>query len=125
MTTNRAAFALTVHLILCTVCAACAGDEGVSQPLNNLSPQETSQSKVSPREHTVEKFRRIDRRTTMKEVIALCGEPDRDVGSGIHIYVYDLADGSYVRIGTPDDKQILYVVHVTADGEEHRLFEGK
>lgn len=70
---------------------------------------------------TVERFLRIKRRMSMKDVIKLCGRPDRDIGSGIHIYVYQLADNSEVRVGTPDDHKLMYVVHVLPDGKKHDL----
>ena len=38
------------------------------------------------------------------------GEPDDDVGSGIHIYIYNLKDGTKVQIGYTD--KILYARHV-------------
>ena len=42
------------------------------------------------------------------------GEPDEDKGSGIHIYVYKLKDGSAIWIGSTD--KILYARHV--DGNQ-------
>jgi len=42
------------------------------------------------------------------------GEPLDDVGSGIHIYVYELNDLTQVWIGYTD--KILYVYHVNVDG---------
>ena len=41
------------------------------------------------------------------------GEPHRDIGSGIHIYVYDLNDSTQIWIGYTD--HILYVQHVDSD----------
>ena len=38
------------------------------------------------------------------------GEPDADVGSGIHIYVYNLNNGTQVTIGYTD--RILYARHI-------------
>ena len=38
------------------------------------------------------------------------GEPDNDIGSGIHIYIYNLKDGAKVQIGYAD--KILYARHV-------------
>ena len=61
----------------------------------------------------------------MKQIIESCGEPDKDIGSGIHIYVYELADGSVVKIGTPDDKHIMYAMQVMANGKAHYLFKNK
>jgi hypothetical protein len=42
------------------------------------------------------------------------GKPHYDIGSGIHIYVYDLNDSTQVWIGYTD--KILYVYHVDSDG---------
>ena len=36
------------------------------------------------------------------------GNPDSDVGSGIHIYVYNLRDGRKIQIGFTD--RILYAI---------------
>jgi hypothetical protein len=38
------------------------------------------------------------------------GEPDSDIGSGIHIYVYNLEDGTAIMIGYTNT--ILYARHV-------------
>jgi hypothetical protein len=40
------------------------------------------------------------------------GDADRDIGSGIHIMVYDLDDGTSVRIGFPGFAKLIYVKHV-------------
>ena len=37
------------------------------------------------------------------------GQPDKDIGSGIHIYVYELDDSTEIWIGYTD--QILYARH--------------
>ncbi|MGY5148393.1 MAG: hypothetical protein ACW9W4_10385 [Candidatus Nitrosopumilus sp. bin_7KS] len=37
-----------------------------------------------------------------------------DIGSGIHIYVYELNDSSKIWIGYAD--KIMYVEHVDSDG---------
>ena len=42
------------------------------------------------------------------------GEPHDDIGSGIHIYVYELNDSTQVWIGYTD--KILYVRHVDVEG---------
>jgi len=42
------------------------------------------------------------------------GSPHDDIGSGIHIYVYDLNDSNQIWIGFTD--HILYVRHVDSDG---------
>ena len=38
------------------------------------------------------------------------GQPDKDIGSGIHIYVYGLADSTEIWIGYAD--KIIYARHV-------------
>ena len=38
------------------------------------------------------------------------GQPDKDLGSGIHIYVYKLDDATEVWVGMTD--KIVYAYHV-------------
>jgi len=42
------------------------------------------------------------------------GEPHNDIGSGIHIYIYELNDLTEIWIGYADE--ILYIQHVDSDG---------
>ena len=46
---------------------------------------------------------------------AVFGVPDDDIGSGIHIYVYNLDDGSRIVIGYTDF--IMYARHVDEDNQ--------
>ncbi len=71
---------------------------------------------------SIASFRLITDRLSMKQVVEVFGLPDRDIGSGIYIYVYDLADGSHVIIGSPDGKRLLYVIHSLANGQKSELF---
>ena len=50
------------------------------------------------------------------EIFSMFGDPHDDIGSGIHIYVYELNDFTEVWIGYADD--IMYVTHVDAEGNE-------
>ena len=43
------------------------------------------------------------------------GQPDNDIGSGLHIYVYQLNDGSSVYIGFTDT--LMYARHVNSSGQ--------
>ena len=43
------------------------------------------------------------------------GEPDEDKGSGIHIYVYKLQDGTEIWIGYTD--RIMYARHMNTNGQ--------
>ncbi len=78
--------------------------------------------RIPPTNRSIQPFLSISAGMSMKQVIALCGLPDHDIGSGIYIYVYILADQSRILIGSPDQKQILYVVHWLKNGEQHDLF---
>src|SRR5689334_14357836 len=49
------------------------------------------------------------------EMVNLFGAPDGDLGSGIHIYYYDLNDGSRIVIGYTD--KIMYARHVGTSGQ--------
>ena len=51
------------------------------------------------------------------ELMLVFGKPDKDLGSGIHIYVYMLEDSTEVRVGITD--KILYAKHV--DNNENLL----
>jgi hypothetical protein len=54
---------------------------------------------------------------TFDKLSEILGEPDMDIGSGIHIFVYDLSDGTGIRVGTPDKKAVSYVYQA-----DNRLF---
>jgi hypothetical protein len=62
---------------------------------------------------SIESFRFIRPETTMQQVTAKVGAPDRDVGSGLYVYAYRLSDGTNVLIGSADGLHILYVRHGT------------
>ena len=55
--------------------------------------------------------------TSMKynELVKVFGEPDDDIGRGIHIYVYRLKDNTKISIGYADS--ILYVRHMDVDNK--------
>jgi hypothetical protein len=41
----------------------------------------------------------------------LLGEPDRDAGSGIHIFTFALSDGTAILVGAADPMSVMYVDH--------------
>ncbi len=47
-------------------------------------------------------------------IVAKFGAPTKDIGSGIHIYVYQLTDSTEIWIGYTD--KILYARHVEKNG---------
>lgn len=44
---------------------------------------------------------------TAAQILERFGPPDRDIGSGIYIFEYDLSDGKKVRIHTSDRKALM------------------
>src|SRR5438067_5146762 len=87
------------------------------------STEQAIAQRIPPTARTIEVFHRIKPQMSMKQVIDICGVPDEDIGSGIHIYVYKLSDQSLVRIGTPDKKRLIYVVHVLPNGEARSIIK--
>jgi hypothetical protein len=81
----------------------CGRPHGQDAPTNSVAV-------VSPA-RTVETFRFIGPTTTVAEVNARLGQPERDAGSGMFIFAYRLTDGSEVLVGSPDGSRILYVRH--------------
>lgn len=65
---------------------------------------------------TIEYFREhlaVD--MTHDQLKSTFGEPDDDIGSGLHIYVYHLKDGTKVIVGCTD--KIFYARHVNTDDQ--------
>ncbi len=60
----------------------------------------------------LETFRAIPKGASWSEIEAWVGPSALDIGSGIHIMVFKLTDGSTVNIGTPDLKKIVYIKHI-------------
>lgn len=54
------------------------------------------------------------------ELVSIFGNPAKDTGRGIHIYIYDLKDGSTIWIGYANS--IQYAIHKDKDGVQlHNL----
>ncbi len=64
----------------------------------------------------LEDFRALKKSMSYRDVVAWVGDADADAGSGIHIMVYKLSDGSRVLVGTPDFQKVLYVKHESKEG---------
>lgn len=88
----------------------------------NIPGKTTNQSTVQPStQKDFDLFKNVNMSTTIEEIINSCGQPYRDAGSGIHILVYDLKDGTSIWIGSADYKSIMYLDHVSAKGEHQRM----
>jgi hypothetical protein len=59
--------------------------------------------------------------SSMTDVVWKCGIPDEHQGSGIYIFLYDMADGSVVVIGTADLKKLMYINQITDRGSHSLL----
>jgi hypothetical protein len=116
---------LPLCLILAMIAGACGGDKGGGSGKSDrpvkagfITEPARGASSLAETNLTVDEFRFIDADTTMQDVIARVGAPGRDIGSGIHIYLYRLKDGTLMWIGSPDASEILYVRHVGRLPEE-------
>ena len=78
-------------------------------------PKDAASSYMDRVTPTIDDFRNIlFEPYDIDEIFSKFGQPHKDIGSGIHIYVYELNDLTEIWIGYVDD--ILYVKHVDADG---------
>ena len=50
---------------------------------------------------------------TYNSIVTKFGEPSKDIGSGIHIYVFQLSDSTQIWIGYAD--KIYYACHMDKD----------
>ncbi len=94
-------------ILLAALLAGCTvnRDSNAPPPVVSAATPKTSGS--------IDSFRFIGPHTTMQEVTAKLGKPDRDIGSGLYVYAYRLNDGTDVLIGSGDGSGILYVRHGT------------
>ncbi len=74
---------------------------------------------------SVECFRSLRRGMSMEAVVQKCGRPDDQLGSGIYIFVWRLADGSTVTIGTPYLEKICDVRYLDPKGKSSILLHCK
>jgi hypothetical protein len=64
--------------------------------------------------NTIEYFEtHLNEDMSHSKMLLVFGKPDKDLGSGIHIYVYTLEDSTEVWVGITD--KILYANHVDKD----------
>lgn len=69
-----------------------------------------SKEGVDIAELTYQDFTHLKPEMKYATIVEQFGEPDKDAGSGIHIYVYELTDGTEIWIGYTD--AILYARHM-------------
>lgn len=82
---------------------------GCSQAhLKDRIPQEASVQPF-PAERGLARFKQIRPEMSYDQVVALCGKPTTDLGSGLYLLRYDLPDGSSVLVSS-DGKRVLSVM---------------
>lgn len=89
----------------------------IPQPI----PEQIKLSDAPKTARQVKCFRSFTEDSTMIDVVRKCGIPDEHQGSGIFIFLYDMADGSLVAVGTPDLKRLLYISHIAEHGSSSLL----
>lgn len=65
---------------------------------------------------TLEDFAFLEEGLSLEEITARVGEPLEDVGSGLHIYIYPLADGRRVFLQFADLESLLGAGVMDAEG---------
>jgi hypothetical protein len=71
---------------------------------------------VNENKNSFEYFqKRLNAEMKYPSIKAVFGEPDSDIGSGIHVYVYNLEDGTRILIGYTD--YIMYARHVDENNQ--------
>jgi hypothetical protein len=90
--------------------------ESITKPIFPGAPQKTQ---------SIDCFRGFNHRTSVNTVVQKCGSPDRDLGSGVYIFVWHLADGSTVTLNTPYLSRIDYFRYRYASGKSGSLLDSK
>ena len=91
-----------------------------SRDISGIDPTSSYMEKITP---TLDEFKEtFSKSNDIETIFSKFGKPHNDIGSGIHIYVYELDDSTQVWIGYAD--HIWYVQHVDSDGNVlEKLFE--
>lgn len=76
---------------------------------------------ASDTSRSLEDFSRLKITMSITEMCAAVGLPDWETGSGLRIFVYDLADGSRILAGFAGEDQMMYVQQLFANGRSARI----
>ena len=82
---------------------------------NNVTP-----TSIASDERKISDFEFLKLGMSYDEVIENVGEADRDIGSGVHLFVYELTDGTEVLLSfvSLDDLQAVYRYDPKKDARE-------
>src|SRR3990170_8857626 len=76
---------------------------------------------ASPSSNTIQPFLQISSGMSFTDICRLVGLPTKDIGSGLHVFLYILEDGSTVTMGfssLEDDTEMIYVWLTRPDGTQ-------
>jgi hypothetical protein len=104
---------LGLGMLLVLALSGCAGN----QPTPTATPQGSSR--------TLADFSFLQLGMSYNEVVARVGEPDRDIGSGMYVYVYTLSDGSELNLSFASlDHLLSALVYHPQDGTREFILGG-
>ena len=81
---------------------------------------------ASPSANTIQPFLQISSGMSFTDICRLVGLPTKDIGSGLHVFLYILEDGSTVTMGfssLEEDAEVMYVWLTRPDGTQESLLE--
>ena len=71
----------------------------------------------------VQAFSQLKKGMSYTAIVDQVGKADKDIGSGIHIMVYRLEDGTQIYLGFPDFKELIYAKHIDKEGKATDLLK--
>ncbi len=93
------------------------------KPRPKTKTEKSQDTSIVPRSHKLEDFKgHLKKGMLFSEIVAAFGEPARDIGSGIHIYVYELENNAQLFIGVPGANVIYANVH-ESDGKTYGIIK--
>jgi hypothetical protein len=108
-------FALGLSAILLCGCVTLTTDTNSMNSLfyKNLTPsaiQIPGCAQTTARQ--LEPYRTLQKWMSFKDICKIVGGPDKDIGSGISVYLYSMEDGSNIIMGfTSLSDPVLYIRH--------------
>lgn len=64
---------------------------------------------ATEKQESIDKFKTLRKGMSYDVMISIVGEPDQDIGSGIHVYLYKLSDETEVIVGGFVGAGLIYV----------------
>jgi hypothetical protein len=109
----------TVILLVFSLFLLNGSIQGQRDTINFVDSPITPLRKGYRTNHSLNDFKNLTVSLTNTEIFKIFGEPAKDIGSGLFIFVYVLDDSTEVWIGS-NGKKIFYAKHMDAN---HHLIE--